>query len=74
MEKRMRKQLLAALEELSETYPGWRFGQLVTNVAYWAKGPRTEAIWDVEDEEFLKAVREHLTRQSHRRKAAKGET
>lgn len=55
-----RKQLLAALEELSAVYPDWRLGQLVSNAAYWARGPRAEAVWDVEDEELLEAIREHL--------------
>lgn len=55
-----RKQLLTALEELSAVYPDWRLGQLVSNASYWAKGPKAEAIWDVEDEELLEAIREHL--------------
>ena len=52
--------IAVALEELSKIYPQWRFGQLVANVATWAKGPAAESIWDVEDEQFLKAAEEHL--------------
>jgi hypothetical protein len=64
-----RKQILQALEELSERYPHWRFGQLVANVSCWAKEPTTEAIWDVEDDEFLQGIRSHLEQQ---RQAANG--
>src|SRR5205823_12828999 len=49
-----------ALEELSKIYPQWRFGQLVSNVAQWAKGAYESAVWDVEDEEFLRAAEQHL--------------
>lgn len=55
-----RRELLRTLAELSEMHPGWRFGQLVENIAMWAKGPGGEAIWDVEDEEFLHAMKSHL--------------
>jgi hypothetical protein len=52
--------IAVALEELSKMYPQWRFGQLVANVATWAKGPTDTALWDVDDEEFLKAAEEHI--------------
>lgn len=48
------------LEDLHRLYPDWRFGQMVANVAAWAKGPASEAVWDVEDEEFLSALEAHL--------------
>ena len=51
-----RVELLAAITELSQRYPNWRFGQLVANVAGWAD----QEIWDVEDEAFLEAARLHL--------------
>ena len=56
----VRKEILRALEELGDCYPEWRFGQLVANVSYWAKEPSVEAVWDVEDEEFLEGIRSHL--------------
>ena len=56
--------IAVALAELSKIYPQWRFGQLVANVATWAKGPNAEAIWDVDDEQFLKAAEEHLQSKS----------
>ena len=57
-----RKQILAALEELSREHPAMRFGQLVAHVARLAEGPKGSAVYDVEDEQFLQAAREHLDR------------
>lgn len=60
MTMQVRQELLHLLEELSECCPEVRFGQLVVNLSYLAKGPTNEAIWDVEDEELLAAARRHL--------------
>jgi hypothetical protein len=60
----LRRELLDLLAELSALHPNWRFGQLVENVAMWAKGPGAEAIWDVEDEELLQAIKRHLAEQT----------
>jgi len=57
-----RQKILKALSEMGEKYPDWRFGQMVSNVSTWAKGPTLEAIWDVEDEEFLSALEKHLSK------------
>lgn len=59
-----RQELLEVLTELTELYPNMRFGQLVANVSYRAKGPYKESIWDVTDEEWLRAAREHLEKAS----------
>jgi inosine-uridine nucleoside N-ribohydrolase len=48
---------------MSERYPEWRFGQMVANVSFWAKGPTTQAIWDVEDQQFLEAITKHLQKE-----------
>lgn len=56
MNNQQRTTLLAALTELSQRYPDWRFGQLLANVAGWAD----REIWDVEDDELLSAVQLHL--------------
>ena len=32
----------------------------IANVATWTKGPDAQAVWDVDDESFLKAAEEHL--------------
>jgi hypothetical protein len=55
-----RKEILKALGEMSDRYPDWRFGQMVSNVSAWAGGAKVEAIWNVEDEQFLAALKKHL--------------
>ncbi len=61
-----RQQILHALEELSELTPEVRFGQLVANLSYLAIGPTAEAIWDMEDEQLLTAIQQHITELSQR--------
>ncbi len=51
-----RDELLEAIAALSEQFPDWRLGQLVSNVAGWAD----QDDWDVEDERLLEAARTHL--------------
>src|SRR5436305_12462277 len=58
-----RREILRLIEQLSDRYPDWRLGQLVVNVANWASNPvLPESVWDVEDEQFLAALRGHLGR------------
>ena len=60
MDPTVSQRIAESLAELRKLYPDWRFGQMVANVAGWAKGPNAEAVWDVEDEEFLSALEAHL--------------
>ena len=60
MTTQVREEILHILSELSECCPEVRFGQLIANLSYLAKGPTSEAIWDLEDEELLAAARRHL--------------
>jgi hypothetical protein len=60
MISREREEALKILAQLSEVAPEVRLGQLVTNLSHMARGLSTEAIWDMEDEEFLKAAKAHL--------------
>ncbi len=60
MTTRVRRDILNTLSELSELCPEVRFGQLIANLSYLAKGPANEAVWDVEDEELLAAARKQL--------------
>jgi hypothetical protein len=55
-----RREVLRALEELSEACPDYRFGQLIANLAMLARGDAEGAIWEMEDEELLAAARKHL--------------
>lgn len=55
-----RREVLQLLERLSELTPDVRFGQLIANLSYLAVGPTNEAIWDMEDEQLLVALRKHI--------------
>jgi hypothetical protein len=55
-----RRQLLRALDELSEIGPEYRLEQLVANLAFLAKPGATDATWNVEDEDLLVAAHKHL--------------
>jgi hypothetical protein len=61
----VRKEILALLEEMSQRYPEWRFGQLIANVVMWARQPTDRqdlGIWDAEDDEILAALKRHLAK------------
>ena len=55
-----RREILRTLEELSETCPEYRFGQMIANLAFLARGDAEGAIWDMEDEELLASAQKHL--------------
>jgi len=61
-----RREILQALERLSEVAPDVRFGQLIANLSYLAIGPTNEAIWEMEDEQLLEAIRQHTADLSQR--------
>lgn len=61
-----RREILDALERLSELTPDVRFGQLIANLSYLAVGPTNEAVWDMEDEQLLIAIRQHASDLSQR--------
>lgn len=55
-----RQEILRLLERLSELTPDVRFGQLIANLSYLAIGPTNEAIWDMDDDQLLAAIRQHI--------------
>ena len=55
-----RQEILQRLAELSERRPDVRFGQLVVNLSYLARGPEAQSIWDMEDDELLAAAEKLL--------------
>lgn len=61
-----RLEILRLLERLSELTPDVRFGQLVANLSYLAIGPTNEAVWDMEDDQLLAAIRKHIADLSDR--------
>lgn len=56
----LQQRLNAALQQMLVLYPEWRYGQLIANLAMWAKGPEQSAVWDVTDQELLDAAEMHL--------------
>jgi hypothetical protein len=66
MNRPVREEILRLLSRLSELTPDVRFGQLIANLSYLAVGPTTEAIWDMEDEQLLEAIRQHIADLSER--------
>ena len=65
-------QLLAVMEDLLEEQPDMRFGQMVSSLALFARGPIKSATWDVEDSELLEAAKRHRDN-LHRRREARQE-
>ena len=58
--RELKRDILRALSELVEHTPDLRFGQLIANLSVIARGPSPEAVWDMEDDELLEAVRSHI--------------
>ncbi len=56
----VRQEILSQLECLSELAPEMRFGQLIANLAFLAAGPWDQTLWDLEDEQLLSAIRQHV--------------
>ena len=65
----IRQEVLQVLGELSELVPEVRLGQLIANLSYLARGLSNESIWDMEDDELLRAARQHLEEWRARRGA-----
>ena len=55
-----RAEILKKLENISELAPDVRFGQLIANLAFLAAGPWDQTLWDLEDEQLLAAIHQHL--------------
>ncbi len=60
MNHAVRDDLLQVLSEFSNHAPDLRFGQLIANLAFLARGAGGSDVWEVEDEELLEAARSHL--------------
>jgi hypothetical protein len=63
--KNTRDKLLDSLAELGRIHPEWRLGQTLANVAMAAGRLDAGAVWDMEDEEALRAVNEMLHEHGH---------
>jgi hypothetical protein len=53
-------ELIESLAELRRALPSMRLGQLVANMATVARGAIPGAIWEMEDDELLSAIRWQL--------------
>ena len=53
-------ELMESLAELRRTLPSMRLGQLIANMATVARGAIPGAIWEMEDDELLAAIRWQL--------------
>jgi len=51
---------MTVLEELSETCPEYRLGQMVLYLAFLARENGDSMAWHIEDVEFVEAARKHL--------------
>jgi hypothetical protein len=61
-----RHELLSALAELGRLFPDWRMGQTLANLAMAAGHPESDAVWNLEDDEALAAVRRLIDRNTSR--------
>lgn len=61
-----RTEILCLLGEIGEMTPDVRFGQLIANLSYLAVAPTAEAIWEMEDDELITALKKHLSDLSNR--------
>ena len=70
----VREEVLRVLAELSSCAPDVRFGQLIVNLSYLARGLANESVWEMEDDELLEAARSHLEKWRSRRESGIDET
>ena len=56
----IQNKIAEVLNEIRQLNPSLRYGQLVVNISYLARGWTKSAAWDVEDDEFLKAATAYL--------------
>jgi hypothetical protein len=55
------EELFATLQEMRALYPDWRFGQMICNLATWARGAEAKSVWDIEDRELVKTAKQHVS-------------
>ncbi len=65
----IRQEILRQLERVSALAPEMRFGQLIANLAFLAAGPWDQTLWDLEDEQLLDALQQHLADLSKRQES-----
>lgn len=53
--------VLEKVAELWRTYPDWRLGQLVANIASW----RDTDVWEIEEDELVDEIDRHMRHAYH---------
>ena len=66
-------ELIESLAELRQALPSMRLGQLIANMATVARGAVAGAVWEMEDDELLDAIRWQLQQLASRAAAVGGE-
>jgi hypothetical protein len=66
-------ELIESLAELRQALPSMRMGQLIANMATVARGAVAGAVWEMEDDELLDAIRWQLQQLASREAAVGGE-
>jgi hypothetical protein len=56
----VRQEILHQLQCLSDLAPEIRLGQLIANLAFLAAGPWDQTLWNLEDEQLLAAIKQHI--------------
>lgn len=64
--EQIRLELLSALSQLSKLRPQWRLGQTVANLTMTAGRLDPGGVWDLEDEEALRAAQTLIEQYSDR--------
>lgn len=54
--------IFAALREMHRLHPDMRFGQTITNLAFWAASSGEGSTYIVPDQRLLEAARQHVER------------
>jgi hypothetical protein len=69
----VKDELIDSLAELRQALPSMRMGQLIANMATVARGTLAGAIWEMEDDELLGAIRWQLAQLPERAGTRKAE-
>ena len=60
LSRELKRDIIGTLSELIEHTLDIRFGQLIANLSVIARGSTPEAVWDMEDDELLEAMKSHI--------------
>jgi hypothetical protein len=67
-------ELIDSLAELRQALPTMRLGQLIANMATVARGAVAGAVWEMEDDELLRAIQWQLEQLAARRSSLRQAT